>query len=988
MGGWRGGVLVAGLVALVALIVLLANREGGPRAGSRTGAAGSRPERRDADPEAPEGTAPPAVATLVVRVLAGVAPVAGAEVAAHGPEGLEAWSRVAPARPEPAVVRRTGDDGIARIPIRRTGDWEVVARHEGYAPAVASVYVVAGREPLTLHLQPGCEIQGRVVDERGAPVPGVAVTAGASLFWGIRRHLGARTTTGEDGAFVLEGLPAGDVQIAPGDPPTHPITVRCPLRGRLDLVLRRRGALAGRVTDADTGAPLPGVRVRAEAAGAIGFAVTGDDGEFRCANLPPGQVHRLAAAKDGFVPVHPQGVVAPPGESPYLDPVGARGRVKLAIPIRAGETTRYDFALRRGAKLVGTVRGPDGPLAGATVHVVTDKAQNGYLVAPATTDADGRYEFPGVMEGPLLAYAAKEGYFDPARPGAWWRKLLRESPIVAPREGVVTHDIEMQRGADVVGRVEDERGAPLAGATVIAVQKQPLGLVFRAHSDETGAFRLAGLAPGHELEVRCGRDGFGCDEAVRTPVPAEGFVVRMVAMPVVRGVVRDERGAPVPAARVELLQDAFQPLAGQVGLDSVAAGPDGGYRIHVRSATKTFEVRARAPGFADTTSPPQEPGRPEYEVDLTLARGATLEGRVTSAGGEPIAGAQIRVGAPGVGNYPWHLPVRTVSADDGAFCVDGIVGTRTRLVVSAVGFRPSDSVVDVGAPATVVLESSLRITGRVQYRDGTPGAGLTIVAVPAGKKRWDMFWFAQGSGLRADGMPGRVECVTRDDGGFELTDVAKGKHWLQFVPGSADRAVRPQREHVVEAGDEGVVVVVEAVDDPGPFATLSLEELGRGARYLTMVGKPEKAIEMWRALLARGPDQPARIDATLELARALRDAKRHDEAEALVRELLPAAPATTAKGLMLRVALARSILAQGRPEEARTLAREVEAAKGTDARAALYGAWIAATSDAELGHRAEAIHRLERIAKEAEPIDPSLAILVRNTLKSLRSSGD
>ena len=85
-------------------------------------------------------------------------------------------------------------------------DWyEVRARHPGLVDGVASRVRAApgdGNEPLKLRLRRGTVVTGRAVDEAGKPVSGADIEGwtGAGL---------ARTVTGGDGVFRLEGMGAG-----------------------------------------------------------------------------------------------------------------------------------------------------------------------------------------------------------------------------------------------------------------------------------------------------------------------------------------------------------------------------------------------------------------------------------------------------------------------------------------------------------------------------------------------------------------------------------------------------------------------------------------------------------------------------------------------------------------------------------------------------------------------------------------------------------
>jgi Carboxypeptidase regulatory-like domain len=107
---------------------------------------------------------------------------------------------------------------------------------------------------------------------------------------------------------------------------------------------------------------------------AIGLTtVTGDDGRFVFAGLPPGRFN-IAVAKDGWLPIA----------------YGAKRlhRPGTAVPLAAGQTTRIAVRLSRGAVITGAVFDATGqPAVGATVRAMSYVTTNGERRLAATGSA-------------------------------------------------------------------------------------------------------------------------------------------------------------------------------------------------------------------------------------------------------------------------------------------------------------------------------------------------------------------------------------------------------------------------------------------------------------------------------------------------------------------------------------------------------------------------------------------------------------------------
>ena len=181
----------------------------------------------------------------------------------------------------------------------------------------------------------------------------------ASLQGMVREELG----------FDLDARAARDILRMTGTPTSDGslIGTRPDLVAAFDLVETSVGELAGVVTDADTGLPIPGVLITVGGYG--GFTVSGADGSWR---LP-----RIAGGIDlVFSSFH------------YLSSWQMRNVV-------AGETTIMNVALtpRDIVDITGTVRGAGQPLAGALVAVLN------HPVGETVSDSNGEFHLPGIPAG-------------------------------------------------------------------------------------------------------------------------------------------------------------------------------------------------------------------------------------------------------------------------------------------------------------------------------------------------------------------------------------------------------------------------------------------------------------------------------------------------------------------------------------------------------------------------------------------------------------
>ena len=320
-----------------------------------------------------------AAATLAVTVTGpGGAPISGATVELRGQDEQRAI---------------TAGDGLATFASVIPATYQLAGWGDGLAHAYQRVRVGAGANQAHLVLVRGASVTGKVVDEHGAAVAGARVTAGAvGEFAGFGARRRDAVTSGSDGAFRFDALPAGTMRFE-GSHPSYAPGVSAPVT--LDGVHEHTGVVltmsdgatvSGRVVDA-AHQPVVAARVRVgvvasgagpggivsgagdrRARGAVGGGPTGNggppregytgpDGTFAIHGLPKRDLvaialHETGASRDVAVDAS-RGDVS--GVELVLDVTGTISGSSSTRPARRSRARRC----RRG-------RASTRPAAGAT----------------------------------------------------------------------------------------------------------------------------------------------------------------------------------------------------------------------------------------------------------------------------------------------------------------------------------------------------------------------------------------------------------------------------------------------------------------------------------------------------------------------------------------------------------------------------------------------------------------------------------------------
>lgn len=475
------------------------------------------------------------------------------------------------------------------------------------------------------------------------------------------------------------------------------------------------------------------------------------------------------------------------------------------------------------ASIKGKVVGADGgrPIRRVQISVTSRELTESRSVS---TNSQGVFEVGALPAGRYTLSASRGGYlrlqYGQRHPGESGRPIQ-----LADGQKVTNADIALPRASTIVGRITDEIGDPLAGASIFPVQWKffrgqrrlvPVsgGGAFN-RTDDTGGYRITGLEPGEYFVMATTREswtdeqnpkekiGFLPTYSGSTANPASAQRVKVglgqeVLVPdfamvpgrvgTLSGTVMSASGTPLAGESVSMMQEFAGPgMMSSFGAPGTKIGPDG-----------SFTIRNVSPGeYKLTVAVPASGSRPAEGatttvifsgddlggVSLITTAGGTVSGRVVSDTGEALPlEHKMRVNPRAVD------PTRTYSrydaengrvGEDLTFEVKGVIGAnRFSISPTPAGWAVRsiqhegrdliDSPIDLEGRSiegvTVVLSKTLpHLRGALTDSTGLPAEG-TVLLFPADPDRW-----AEESRLIRPARPDST-------GAFEFADVIPGEY--------------------------------------------------------------------------------------------------------------------------------------------------------------------------------------------------------------------
>jgi len=383
------------------------------------------------------------------------------------------------------TVAQTDDHGHFEIDGLGEGKYRVNARKEGLSPASKSGVRPISGEEVSLEMQAGGEISGRVFDMQGNGIGGLHVSL--KIIQGQRPPAMPSTSTSGDGTFKLTGVLDGyyRVNVAPGwnsklnYTQGHHEGAR-PGDNGIEIQVQRGQRISGRVLDPQ-GEPMGRIRIWSnpvEGGGRSSSSQTDADGTFELVGLSYGS-HNIT--------------------------IEARGEyASITEPNVGAGTEGITITVGRAQVIEGVVVDASGlPARGVSIRARPMPGSTG-TSRWSSTRTDGTFKLTRLAPGNYQITFTASGRF----------ATQTLSDVASGSTGVA---VQMFVGEFIAGIAVDAQGKPVSGSRVNA---HPIhgGTSSSASTNKEGKFKIVGLDPGpHRLTASANQAGFLLDE----PVEAE-----------------------------------------------------------------------------------------------------------------------------------------------------------------------------------------------------------------------------------------------------------------------------------------------------------------------------------------------------------------------------------------------------------------------------------------------------------------------------------
>jgi protocatechuate 3,4-dioxygenase beta subunit len=355
----------------------------------------------------------------------------------------------------------TDTDGTYFIPNMAPGSYAIRANGEGFQTHIETAILTAGQTTtvnFTLTHSVG-SITGHVRNDVFVNLPGVTVHA-------LQNNIVlAATLTDASGIYTLPDLAPGEYDVRAmlngycvG---VLPATVVEGASTSVDFTLSSNPAtIYGHVTDAFTGAVLPGVRVVAVQNGIIiSLFFTDSNGLYSLINVPPGDYQLIATG-------------------PEMYQVST-----LTVTVASGEALEQEISLQRDP---GTISGyvQDAMTYQRLGNVLIDVLSGTTVVSSTLTDSSGVYVVPGLPPGFYTVRATLNTY-----------QIDVEQATVQSNEITTVNFFLLKNSGSISGYVQDARNHQRLPNVHIDVLSGSI-LIASAWTNSSGAYTISNLPAG------------------------------------------------------------------------------------------------------------------------------------------------------------------------------------------------------------------------------------------------------------------------------------------------------------------------------------------------------------------------------------------------------------------------------------------------------------------------------------------------------------
>ena len=348
----------------------------------------------------------------------------------------------------------------------------------------------------------------------------------------------------------------------------------------LEFRLKREGRIEGRLTYADTGAPVKDASVSLQGIHPTtgwGRANVDANGNYLLKNLPVGMYNL------------------------YLDegPEGWTAVAKELIKVAEGQTvSKVDLTLVRGGIITGRVTDQDTNEPIADHHISFHDAarpESQAAVHGTETDENGAYRFRAAPGRAMVYTSAPEDYQDIGQ-------IKKYVDVVEAATAAV--DFQFSKGIELMGRILTETGEPVVGARITDMQvwHKEYGI-----SDKLGMFTVGGLQTGQSLNLKAEHSGLRLRGKAEVKVqPGASVEIRMEQYEQVKisGRVVNRAGEPMPSANISLMRWEPQLRRGRSRIVTVTDG-NGWFREVGLIVGDEYVISAKAEGYRESEEPRQ-----------------------------------------------------------------------------------------------------------------------------------------------------------------------------------------------------------------------------------------------------------------------------------------------------------------------------------------------------------------------------------------------